>query len=123
MKPLCGALLAAALIVGRPASTLAQTAPVGTPLSKVVLVHIRLDAGGDRCSAYFDADGQPIAGQSEADLQKKFARFKSPASVINFMRENGYRIIQFTAVPAGTSRYGGGGASEGTYVVMFEPNK
>jgi len=87
------------------------------------MVHIRLDAGGDRCSAYFDADGQPIAGQSEADLQKKFARFKSPASVINFMRENGYRIMYFSVVPAGAGRYGGGGASEGTYVVMFEPSK
>ena len=86
------------------------------------MVHIQLDAGGKRCHAYFDADGQLIAGQSEADLQKRFTRFQSPASVINFMRENGYRITQFTAVP-GITRSEGGGAGIGTYVVMFEPNK
>lgn len=114
MRQLLAALLTGSLFIYTPLTTLAQSQPVG----KQVIVRIALN--DEKCFASFDTDGELVNGLKEGDLGLKFSKFKSPVSVLNFMAANGYRVSSFTAVPAGTNRYGGGGMHYGIYVVLFE---
>jgi hypothetical protein len=54
--------------------------------------------------ATFDTGGQGLANLSEAELNKKYAKVPlpaSPASIINFVVQNGYRVVSFSTTQAG----------------------
>lgn len=71
-------------------------------------------------NASFDTGGQTIGGLSSADLSKKFFR-ASAATILNFVIENGYRVIGFSATEAKTFD-GTGNGLEG-YAVLLEQIK
>lgn len=86
------------------------------PISRQVFVRIELVYRG--WDAAFDTDGQSIGGLSEAELKTKFTKVKSAASVMNFMAQNGYKVVGFSSTQAGTGR-GNGGGFDG-YAILFE---
>lgn len=62
--------------------------------------------------AQFDTGGQGLANLSEAELNKKYAKMSmpaSPAAIINFVVQSGYRVVSFTTTQGGAgadvSRY------------------
>ena len=65
----------------------------------------------------FDINEQTIGGLGSAELSDKF-RDKPAAPVLNFMEENGYRVVGFTATPAKDLNNSGGGL-EG-YAIFME---
>ena len=63
-------------------------------------------------TARFDTGGQGLANLSEADLNKKHEKMPTPASpaaILNFVVQSGYRVVSFTTTQGGAgadvSRY------------------
>lgn len=107
----------------------AQASIVPTP-AKMALVTINWwqnVLGAGYLQVVFDTAGEPMAGLSEQELNKKFAKVSlpaSPASIINFVVQNGYRVVTFTTTQAGT--HGGTGSTGGGtngYVLLCEQVK
>ena len=84
-------------------------------------VFVRLRWEYHVCDADFDTDGQTIGNLSEIELNKKFTKIKSAASVMNFMSQNGYKVVGFSSTCA-SSRRGDGGGFNG-YAILFEKAK
>lgn len=62
--------------------------------------------------ASFDTGGKGLANFSEAELNKKYAKVPmpaSPASIVNFLVQSGYRMVSFSTMQGGAgpdaSRY------------------
>lgn len=123
MKLILSALLASVSLLPRSLAhaqtVLPQGSSVGNGPTKTVLVRIYEDRHG--YLAVFDTDGQPVAGLSEVELNKKFFKVASATSVINFVVQNGYRVAGFAPIQArthgGTCDTGGGTAG---YAVLCE---
>ena len=63
-------------------------------------------------TARFDTGGQGLANLSEADLNKKHEKMPTPASpaaILNFVVQSGYRVVSFSTTQGGAgadvSRY------------------
>lgn len=99
----------------------AQTAPAQaiSPTASPKMVMVTVGWGGNLLGtqflqATFDTSGQGLANLSEAELNKKFAKVPmpaSPASIINFVVQNGYRVVGFSTTQ------GGAGADASRYSV------
>lgn len=123
MKPILVALVAGVWLL--PVSFAhAQTAPpqanpAGAGSTQTVLVRLYEYRHGFH--AVFDTDGQPVAGLSEEELNKKFFKVASAASVVNFVVQNGYRVAGFAPIQdrthGGVGDNGGGTAG---YAVLCE---
>lgn len=96
-------------------SAIGQTNQIGNQ------VFVRLRWEFRVCDADFDTDGQTIGNLSEIELNKKFIKVKSAASVVNFMSQNGYKVVGFSSTCAGSSRGDGGGFNG--YAILFEKVK
>lgn len=96
----------------------AQTGVSSTQIGKHRIVSVRVRVRDSVYDAKFDTDGQNIGGLNETDLNKRFVKVNSGTSVINFVVQNGYRMVGFSSAQAGS----GAGISEGSngYVVLFE---
>lgn len=68
----------------------------------------------------FDINEQTIGGLSSTELSNKF-RDMPTAPVLNFVEENGYHIVGFTATSAKNLNNTGGGL-EG-YAIFLERNR
>ncbi|MDQ2795364.1 MAG: hypothetical protein M3Y12_15355 [Bacteroidota bacterium] len=125
MKPVALAILLALLqLPGRAAQ--AQTAPepaiasAPAPTAPPHLILVTINWWESRfgstlfLTALFDTNGQGLAGLSEAELNKKYAKVPrpaSPVSIINFVVQSGYRVVSFTTTQ------GGAGADASRYSV------
>ncbi|GAB3306908.1 hypothetical protein ACFQT0_26375 [Hymenobacter humi] len=61
-------------------------------------------AGTSFLQAAFDTGGRGLANLSEAELNKKYAKVPmpaSPTSIINFVVQNGYRVVGFSTTQGG----------------------
>jgi hypothetical protein len=97
----------------------AQTASLQAvaPLAPPTLILVTITRWGNQLNtpfltAKFDTGGQGFANMSEADLNKKYAKIpmpSSPASIINFVVQSGYRVVSFSTTQGGAgldaSRY------------------
>jgi len=92
--------------------TRAQTTPAaavsgGVTPPHLILVTVNWGAnllGTTFLQATFDTGGRGLANLSEAELNKKYAKVPapaSPASIINFVVQSGYRIVSFSTTQAG----------------------
>lgn len=119
MKRLVTSIIAFALqmLVSAP-NVNAQGTVVSAPVVKHAVVSVRIRVRDAAFDAKFDTDGQTIGGFTEADLNKKFSKVNSGASIVNFVAQNGYKIIGFSSTQGGI----GAGISEGSngYMVLFE---
>ncbi|MDO7853654.1 hypothetical protein [Hymenobacter convexus] len=96
-----------------PATTASPSAPAGT----LVVVYFR-EKDYRLFEANFDTDGQSIGGLDEKQLNKEFSRTNSTAKVLNFVAQNGYRLVSFTPLDGET--YDGRGDGFGGYTALFE---
>ncbi|MFC6225733.1 hypothetical protein ACFP2F_20980 [Hymenobacter artigasi] len=92
----------------------ASTAAISQP-GRVVVVY--LYALKNSYNPSFDTGGQLVGGLNSAELSTRFFR-TSAATILNFMAENGYRVVGFAAKPAEIFNNSGGGL-EG-YTVLLE---
>ena len=125
MKVLFSTILLLALAtVGLPARAQAPattTAVAPGPLVAVVYLYaLSNNSYRTRYNVIFDINEPAINGLDSTGLSKKFHDVPA-APVLNFMEENGYRIIGFTATPAKNLNNSGGGL-EG-YTIFLERNR
>ena len=103
------AFLLTILLVGQSQAQTITTAlnPSGVPSPQMVLVTVNWGAnllGTTFLQATFDTGGRGLANLCEAELNKKYAKVPmptSPASIINFVVQNGYRVVGFSTTQAG----------------------
>lgn len=99
----------------------AQSSSPPTSLGKYVLVNIRGRVLSKTIAVAFDTGGEPIGGLGEAALNEKFAKVESVAAIINYVVQNGYKVMSFSLAPGPIAQGTGGGV--GFYVVLFEKVK
>ena len=110
--------LAATTVPSRAQAPATTTAVPAGPL--VAVVYLLARSNNTYRTSYnvvFDINEQTIGGLGSAELSDKF-RDKPAAPVLNFMEENGYRVVGFTATPAKDLNNSGGGL-EG-YAIFME---
>ena len=110
--------LAATTVPSRAQAPATTTAVSVGPL--VAVVYLLARSNNTYRTSYnvvFDINEQTIGGLGSAELSDKF-RDKPAAPVLNFMEENGYRVVGFTATPAKDLNNSGGGL-EG-YAIFME---
>jgi hypothetical protein len=103
------AFLFAVLLVGQSQAqtTTAAVVPAGVSSPQLILVTVNWGAnmlGTTFLQATFDTGGRGLANLSEAELNKKYAKVPmpaSPASIINFVAQSGYRVVSFSTTQAG----------------------
>lgn len=93
------------------------SAAVQPPVGQLVVVYFT-EKTYRLFGADFDTDGQSIGGLAEADLNKQFARTNSTAKVLNFVVQNGYRLVSFMPIDGET--FEGRGDGFGGYTALFE---
>ena len=97
-------------ILALPAAAQAQDTPAQTTAAtpgETVFLSTRLWDNG-YLDATFDTDSRPVGGLSPAELNRKFHRVTSLARILNFMKQNGYRVVSFVPTPAALiDGYGG----------------
>ena len=96
----------------------AQSSGSPTPLGKYVLVNIRGKVLSKTIAVAFDTGGETIGGLSETALNEKFSKVESVAAIMNYLVQNGYKVLSFSLAPGPIAQGTGGGV--GFYVVLFE---
>jgi hypothetical protein len=88
-------------------TTTTTVVPASVPSPQLILVTVSRGAnalGTTFLQATFDTGGRGLANLSEAELNKKYAKVPlpaSPASIITFVVQNGYRVVSFSTTQAG----------------------
>lgn len=116
-------MLLALASAGVPARAQAPAATAASASPLVAVVYLYALSNGSyrtRYNVIFDINEQTIGGLSSAELSNKF-RDMPAAPVLNFVEENGYHIVGFTATPAKNLNNTGGGL-EG-YAIFLERNR
>lgn len=118
MKPVALALLMALYqLPGHSANAQSAPSQAVAPSALPTLILVTITRWGNQLNtpfltASFDTGGQGMANLNEADLNKKYAKIPmpaSPASIINFVVQSGYRVVSFSTTQGGAgtdaSRY------------------
>lgn len=97
----------------------AQSSPaVASPaIGKLVVVRIT-DKSYRSYEARFETDGESIGGLTEDALSKRFSRVNSTAAILNFVVENGYRVLSFA--PVDGEIYNGKSSGFGGFTALLE---
>lgn len=121
-KLLVGVLTLWGMLLALPAAAQAslgtQTAVTSTdsPGETVFLTLYIRDGGCYR--ATFDTDDHPVGGLSTKALNEKFDAVCSLARILNFMRQNGYRVVTFAPKPE--PLYNGTMSRPREHLIVFE---